>query len=94
MLENILFSDEAFTSESYREARLLYDALVAHKTDTEKWNVLPKPLKALIESCLLHLETRFSDLDKPVTHYQSPYFQRISEKQHWEKRTKAYQYIL
>lgn len=94
MLENILFSDEAFTRESYREARLLYDALVAHKTDTEKWNILPNPFKVLIEACLQHLENRFSELDKPTTPYQSPYFERISEKQHWEKRTKAYQYIL
>jgi hypothetical protein len=74
--------------------RLLYDALLAHKADADKWQSLPHPFKMLVESCLKHLETRFSDLDKPTTAYQSPYFERISEKQHWEKRTKAYQYIV
>jgi hypothetical protein len=94
MLENILFSNDAFTAESYREARLLYDALKAHKADMEKWSSLPIHSKLLIDSCLQHLEKRFSELDKSTTSYQSPYFERISEKQHWEKRTKAYQYIL
>ena len=94
MLEKILFTDGAFTAESYREARLLYDALIAHKADADKWQSLPNPFKMLLESCLKHLETRFSELDTPTTAYQSPYFERISEKQHWEKRTKAYQYIV
>lgn len=94
MLESVLFSNAVFTAESYREARLLYDVLVAQKADTAQWMSLPAPFRGLIESCLKHLENRFSELDKPLTAYQSPYFERISEKQHWEKRTKAYQYIL
>jgi hypothetical protein len=94
MLESVLFSNGVFTAESYREARLLYDVLVEQKADTTQWMSLPTPFRGLIECCLKHLENRFSELDKPLTAYQSPYFERISEKQHWEKRTKAYQYIL
>jgi hypothetical protein len=94
MLENILFSNDVFTAESYREARLLYDTLIAYKEDKDKWLSLPKPFIQLIDSCLHQLENRFAELDKPLTSYQSPYFERISEKQHWDKRTKAYKYIL
>jgi hypothetical protein len=94
MLEKILFSEGTFTAESYREARLLYDALLAYKADKDKLMSLPQPFRQLIDSCLKQLEMRFSDLDRPETPYQSPYFERISEQQHWEKRTKAYEYIL
>ncbi len=94
MLEDILFSNEAFSAESYREARLLYDTLVVYKMDKEKWMSLPMSFRQLIDTCLQQLDNRFAELDKPQSAYQSPYFQRISEKQHWEKRTKAYEYIL
>lgn len=94
MLENILFSNEAFTAESYREARLLYDTLMAYKADKDKWLSFPKPFRQLIDSCLLQFENRFAELDQSLTSYQSPYFEQIREKQHWEKRTKAYKYLL
>ena len=100
---------EPFSSESYRQARLFYDDLVALSAHFEDLNdaelfQLPLHFRAYVEAvqahnlathdCIAHLEKCFAKLDEPIETYQSVFFRKLSEEEVWGSRCKAYKYII
>ena len=98
-----------FSSEAYRQARLFYDdlvALVEHLDELSDAELLQSPphFRAYAEAlqahnlaahdCMAHLKKCFAKLDEPTEAYQSVFFRKLSEKEVWGSRCKAYKYII
>ena len=105
-LKSEMQKNEPFDSESYRESRILYDAvrpffdkigkIEMPTTDLdEKELKLFKSLVAFLSTVKDHiafLDTRFSELDKPK--FKSRFFTHIPESELWARRNKNRPYLL